>query len=97
MRPAPGYPTQPEHTEKRTMWDIMDVDKKTGIELTESLAMLPAASVSALVIANRHSQYFAVDQLQKDQVMDYALRKKMDVKIVEKWLGPSLSYDPTKT
>ena len=70
IRPAPGYPTQPDHTEKRTMWTAMDVEAGTGIGLTESLAMLPAASVSGLYFANPKSCYFAVGKIQKDQVCD---------------------------
>ena len=68
IRPAPGYPVQPDHTEKKTMWDIMKVKEKTGIELSESLAMLPAASVSGLYFAHPQSNYFAVGKIQKDQV-----------------------------
>ena len=68
IRPAPGYPTQPDHTEKRTMWDVMDVFKKTGIDLTDSLAMIPAASVSGLYFAHPQSTYFSLGKIQKDQV-----------------------------
>ena len=68
IRPAPGYPVQPDHTEKKTMWDIMKVKEQTGIELSESLAMLPAASVSGLYFAHPQSNYFAVGKIQKDQV-----------------------------
>ncbi len=93
IRPAPGYPSQPDHTEKSTMWSLMDITKHSGIELSEGLAMMPAAAVSALVFASKHAQYFAVGKLQKDQIEDYAARKKMTVAEVEKWLGASLSYD----
>ena len=93
IRPAPGYPSQPDHTEKRTMWDLMDVERKTGIKLTDSLAMWPAASVSALVFAHPDAKYFAVGSVDKDQVESYAARKKMDVGDVERWLQPVLAYD----
>merc|ERR1711879_610043 len=79
IRPAPGYPSQPDHTEKRTMWDLMDVEKTCGIELSSSLSMMPASSVSALVFAHPDAAYFAVGKVQKDQVVDYAGRKKMDL------------------
>lgn len=72
IRPAPGYPSQPDHTEKSTMWDLMDIEKQSGIELTESLAMSPAASVSAIMFAAKESKYFAVGKIEKDQVyIDY--------------------------
>jgi len=93
IRPAPGYPTQPDHTEKNLMWKLLDAHKATGIELTDSLAMLPAASVSALVFANPCATYFQAGKMCKDQMVDYAQRKKMDIKEVEKWMGPYLGYD----
>jgi len=93
IRPAPGYPTQPDHTEKNFMWKILEADKSAGISLTESLAMLPAASVSAVVLANECSTYFQVGKICKDQVVDYAGRKGMTVDEVEKWMGPYLGYD----
>jgi 5-methyltetrahydrofolate--homocysteine methyltransferase len=93
IRPAPGYPSQPDHTEKSTMWSLMDIAKQSGIELSESLSMMPAASVSALVFASPQSQYFAVGKMQKDQIVDYAKRKNMEVETVERWLGASLAYD----
>ena len=68
IRPAPGYPTQPDHTEKKTMWNLMDVEKQTGIALTEHLAMSPAASVSAICFANKESSYFSLGKIDKDQV-----------------------------
>lgn len=95
IRPAPGYPSQPDHTEKLTMWELMDVERHTGIELTESLAMLPAASVSAVCFAHPQSHYFAVGKIGQDQVADYASRKGRSVKEVEKWLGVTLAYDPS--
>ena len=93
IRPAPGYPSQPDHTEKLTMWDLMNVKEEIGIELTESLAMQPAAAVSGLYLANPHSKYFAVGSIGKDQVEDYAERKGMTVQSVEKGLASILSYD----
>merc|ERR1719201_1445375 len=93
IRPAPGYPTQPDHTEKTLMWELLDAEKATGIQLNESYAMLPAASVSALVFANECSTYFQVGKVCKDQIVDYAGRKNMSVEEVEKWMGPYLGYD----
>jgi len=93
IRPAPGYPSQPDHTEKTTMWGLMNVFEKTGIELSESLSMMPASSVSALVFAHKESEYFAVGQVAKDQVENYASRKGQSVEDVERWLSPILSYD----
>ncbi|XP_006872073.1 PREDICTED: methionine synthase [Chrysochloris asiatica] len=93
IRPAPGYPSQPDHTEKLTMWRLADIEPSTGIRLTESLAMAPASAVSGLYFSNSKSKYFAVGKISKDQVEDYALRKNMRVAEVEKWLGPILGYD----
>ena len=93
IRPAPGYPSQPDHTEKRTMWDLLNVAEKTGIELSESLSMMPASSVSALVFAHKESQYFAVGQIAKDQVTSYTARKNSDMETMERWLSPILSYE----
>ena len=94
IRPAPGYPTQPDHTEKVTMWRTMDVASVTGIELTESLAMKPAASVSGLYFANPKATYFSVGKVTKEQVVDYSNRKGEDLDSMETWLGPILSYSP---
>nr|XP_002733368.2 PREDICTED: methionine synthase-like [Saccoglossus kowalevskii] len=94
IRPAPGYPSQPDHMEKLTMWNLMDAENQSRIKLTESLAMEPAASVSGLYFAHPESYYFSVGKVNKDQVMDYASRKKADIPEVEKWLGPVLGYDP---
>merc|ERR1712176_540281 len=94
IRPAPGYPSQPDHTEKLAMWDIMEAEAKTNIKLTESLAMLPAASVSGLYFGGKGSQYFSVGKICQDQLNDYAVRKKMDIKECEKWLSHSLNYEP---
>jgi 5-methyltetrahydrofolate--homocysteine methyltransferase len=93
IRPAPGYPSQPDHTEKRTLWNLMQVKEQTGIELTESLAMMPAASVCGLYLANEEAKYFAVGKITKDQVEDYATRKGFSVEETERWLSSILSYD----
>uniref|UniRef100_A0A8B9FLT7 Methionine synthase n=1 Tax=Amazona collaria TaxID=241587 RepID=A0A8B9FLT7_9PSIT len=93
IRPAPGYPSQPDHTEKLTMWKLANIEETTGIGLTESLAMIPASAVSGLYFSNPKSKYFAVGKICKDQVEDYALRKNLSVAEVEKWLGPILGYD----
>eukprot|EP00908_Phaeocystis_cordata_P018219 Transcript_29617.p1 GENE.Transcript_29617~~Transcript_29617.p1 ORF type:complete len:1170 (-),score=730.60 Transcript_29617:225-3734(-) len=93
IRPAPGYPTQPDHTEKNLMWKLLDAKAATGIDLTDSLAMVPAASVSALVFGNPCSTYFQAGKLCKDQITDYAERKGMSLDEVEKWMGPYLGYD----
>jgi 5-methyltetrahydrofolate--homocysteine methyltransferase len=95
IRPAPGYPACPDHTEKRILFDLLDVEKATGITLTENFAMLPAAAVSGLYFAHRESRYFAVSAIGKDQAEDYARRKGMTVAEVERWLSPVLGYDPT--
>jgi 5-methyltetrahydrofolate--homocysteine methyltransferase len=93
IRPAPGYPSQPDHTEKATMWEVVKAKELAGIELSESLSMMPAASVSALVFAHPKSQYFAVGQVGKDQVQSYAQRKKMELSVAERWLSPILNYE----
>lgn len=92
IRPAPGYPAQPDHTEKLTLWKLLDVEKNTGIVLTESLAMVPTAAVSGLYFSHPQSHYFGIGKINKEQVEDYARRKNMSVDAVEKWLGPALSY-----
>ncbi|XP_037987707.1 methionine synthase isoform X5 [Motacilla alba alba] len=93
IRPAPGYPSQPDHTEKLTMWKLANIEETTGIGLTESLAMIPASAVSGLYFSSPNSKYFAVGKICKDQVEDYALRKNLSVAEVEKWLEPILGYD----
>ncbi len=92
IRPAPGYPANPEHTEKTLLWQLLDVEKNTGIELTESFAMLPAASVSGWYFAHPDARYFAVGKINRDQVEDYAKRKNMSIKDTEYWLAPNLGY-----
>ena len=94
IRPAPGYPSQPDHTEKSIMWQLMDAEAASGITLTESLAMFPAASVSGLYFGGKCSQYFAVGKVTKEQVAEYAARKKMDVLEAERWLRSMLNYEP---
>ncbi len=94
IRPAPGYPACPEHTEKQTLWDLLDVNANAGIELTESMAMWPAAAVSGWYFSHPQSQYFVVGRLAQDQVADYATRKGWTLKEAERWLGPNLGYNP---
>jgi 5-methyltetrahydrofolate--homocysteine methyltransferase len=92
IRPAPGYPACPDHTEKQTLWKLLDVESATGMKLTESCAMWPGSSVSGFYFAHPESRYFAVGKLGKDQVADYAARKKMPLADAERWLGPWLNY-----
>ena len=94
IRPAPGYPAQPDHTEKRTLWDLLDAENATEIQLSESLAMMPASSVCGLLFAHPEAAYFNVGQIDRDQIADYAGRKGMSISEVEKWLSPRLAYDP---
>lgn len=96
IRPAPGYPAAPDHTEKRTIFSLLGAER-AGLQLTESCAMSPAASVSGLYFAHPQAQYFAVGKIGRDQVADYAARKGLTVEEVERWLGPSLAYDPDAT
>ncbi|WP_288445091.1 methionine synthase [uncultured Pantoea sp.] len=93
IRPAPGYPACPEHTEKAQIWQLLDVEHHTGMKLTESFAMWPGAAVSGWYFSHPESKYFAVAQIQRDQVEDYAARKGMSVSDVERWLAPNLGYD----
>lgn len=92
IRPAPGYPACPDHTEKQTLFSLLDAENNTGIKLTESLAMYPAAAVSGLYFAHKDSRYFGVGKIAKDQAEDYAARKGMPIDVVEKWLSPNLGY-----
>jgi 5-methyltetrahydrofolate--homocysteine methyltransferase len=94
IRPAPGYPACPEHTEKATLWELLDVKQNTGIELTESMAMWPGAAVSGWYLSHPQSQYFVVGRIGRDQVEDYAKRKGWTVAQAERWLAPNLGYDP---
>ena len=94
IRPAPGYPACPEHTEKATLWELMDVKTRTGIELTESMAMWPGAAVSGWYFSHPQSQYFVVGRLAQDQVADYAKRKGWTLAEAERWLAPNLGYNP---
>ena len=92
IRPAPGYPACPEHTEKSTLWELLDVEQNAGIELTESMAMWPGASVSGWYFSHPQSQYFVVGQIGRDQVEEYAKRKGWTVAEAERWLSPNLGY-----
>ena len=94
IRPAPGYPACPDHTEKELLFKLIDAPKNAGVELTESFAMWPASSVSGFYFSHPESQYFAVGKLAKDQVEDYARRKDMDLATIERWLSPNLGYEP---
>ncbi len=94
IRPAPGYPACPEHTEKELIWELLDVQEHTGMELTESMAMTPGASVSGWYLSHPRSQYFVVGRIGRDQVESYAERKGWDRRTAERWLGPNLGYQP---
>ena len=96
IRPAPGYPAQPDHTEKRTLFTLLDAENKIGVKLTESCAMWPAAAVSGLYFSHPESRYFGIGKIGRDQVADYAARKGWTVEEAERWLGPILSYDPKR-
>jgi 5-methyltetrahydrofolate--homocysteine methyltransferase len=96
IRPAPGYPACPDHTEKRTIFRLLDAEERAGIQLTESCAMWPAASVSGWYFSHPESFYFGVGRIGRDQVEDYARRKDMTTQEAERWLGPSLGYDPAR-
>jgi 5-methyltetrahydrofolate--homocysteine methyltransferase len=94
IRPAPGYPACPDHTEKGPLFDLLEVPGNAGITLTESYAMLPTAAVSGFYFSHPDSQYFAVAKIGRDQVEDYAHRKAMSVQEAERWLAPNLAYEP---
>ena len=94
IRPAPGYPASPDHTEKGTIWRLLDVEAQTGIALTESFAMWPGSSVSGIYLAHPESRYFSVGKIDRDQVADYQQRKGIALSEVERWLAPNLNYDP---
>jgi 5-methyltetrahydrofolate--homocysteine methyltransferase len=93
IRPAPGYPACPDHTEKRTLFSLLDVENSIGISLTESCAMYPASSVSGFYFSHPESRYFRVGKIEKDQIVDYAARKGQSVEETEKWLAPNLAYN----
>ena len=96
IRPAPGYPACPDHTEKTTLFELLEVSKNLKVKLTESFAMSPASSVSGLYFSHPDASYFGVGKINKDQVSDYANRKGVTLEYIEKWLGPNLSYSPKK-
>jgi 5-methyltetrahydrofolate--homocysteine methyltransferase len=94
IRPAAGYPAQPDHTEKGTLFRLLDAEAATGLHLTESFAMYPTAAVSGLYFSHPESHYFGVGRIEKDQVADYARRKGWDLRTAERWLAPILNYEP---
>jgi 5-methyltetrahydrofolate--homocysteine methyltransferase len=96
IRPAAGYPACPDHTEKGSLWRLLDVEANTGMQITESFAMWPGSSVSGLYFAHPESRYFSLGKIDRDQVADYASRKGMSINEVERWLGPNLNYDPAQ-
>jgi len=93
IRPAPGYPACPDHTEKATLWSLIEPDKNAGITITESFAMLPTAAVSGFYFSHPDAKYFGTGKVKQDQVEDYAKRKGDDISVVERWLAPVLDYD----
>jgi 5-methyltetrahydrofolate--homocysteine methyltransferase len=94
IRPAPGYPAQPEHSEKATLFKLLDAEAKIGVTLTENYAMWPGSSVSGFYFSHPESRYFGVGKIERDQVADYAKRKGWDIATAERWLAPLLNYDP---
>jgi 5-methyltetrahydrofolate--homocysteine methyltransferase len=96
IRPAPGYPACPDHTEKGLLFKLLDATKLAGIQLTESYAMWPGAAVSGFYFSHPQSQYFGIGRIQRDQVEDYARRKGESVEYIEKWLAPILGYEPSR-
>jgi 5-methyltetrahydrofolate--homocysteine methyltransferase len=96
IRPAPGYPACPDHTEKGALFDLLRAPLNAGLTLTESFAMLPTAAVSGFYFSHPESRYFAVGKIDRDQAQDYARRKGMPLEMVEKWLAPALSYEPAQ-
>jgi 5-methyltetrahydrofolate--homocysteine methyltransferase len=94
IRPAPGYPACPDHTEKRPLFDLLEVEARTALRLTETFAMTPAAAVSGLYFSHPQARYFQVGRIGSDQVLDYARRKGLSVREVERWLAPNLGYEP---
>jgi 5-methyltetrahydrofolate--homocysteine methyltransferase len=96
IRPAPGYPAQPDHTEKATLFSLLDAERNAGVKLTESFAMWPGSSVSGLYFSNADSFYFGVGKIERDQVEDYAARKGVSAGEIERWLAPILNYIPAQ-
>jgi 5-methyltetrahydrofolate--homocysteine methyltransferase len=96
IRPAPGYPACPDHTEKGAIWRLLDVTANTGMLITESFAMWPGSSVSGIYFAHPKSRYFSLGKIDRDQTIDYHKRKGMSIEEVERWLGPNLNYDPAE-
>ena len=96
VRPAPGYPACPDHTEKGKLWSLLDVEKKIGLSLTDSFAMFPTAAVSGFYFSHPESRYFSVGKIDRDQLESYAERKGFDVVEAERWLAPNLGYDPNE-
>ncbi len=94
IRPAPGYPACPDHTEKGTLFDLLHAETRAGLRLTESFAMLPAASVAGYYFWHPEARYFGVGKIGRDQIEDYAARKRIEPATAERWLAPSLNYDP---
>ena len=94
IRPAPGYPAQPEHSEKAALFKLLDAEHRIGVKLTESYAMWPGSSVSGFYYSHPETRYFGVGKIERDQVEDYARRKGWDMATAERWLGPILNYDP---
>jgi len=96
IRPAPGYPAQPDHTEKQVLFELLRAERRTGVRLTESFAMWPGSSVAGLYFSHPQAQYFGVARIERDQVEDYAARKGMSVEETERWLAPVLNYNPAE-
>jgi len=96
IRPAPGYPACPDHTEKRALFDLLGAEERTGVWLTETFAMYPAASVCGLYFSHPQARYFSLGRIERDQVLDYHRRKGMDLRAVERWLAPHLNYEPAE-
>jgi len=94
IRPAPGYPACPDHTEKAKLWDLLDVDASIGLRLTDSFAMYPTAAVSGFYLAHPEAKYFAVGKIDRDQLASYAKRTGKSIADAERWLAPNLGYDP---
>jgi 5-methyltetrahydrofolate--homocysteine methyltransferase len=94
IRPAPGYPACPDHTEKSKLFELLGTTSRIGVSLTESFAMMPASSVSGMYFSHPESAYFGIGKVSRDQVRDYAHRKGVDLPFMEKWLSPNLGYDP---